>query len=409
MAARVVCSCGWTRIYKNREHAEFNARRRACPTAARRADRRYRCARCGFIGEYPNATAAAARKWFDGHSCQRWERKMLSAARAEQRETLVDRTPKPCHHKKANHQHGTRACYVLDRCRCQPCSKANSDAETSRERQKAYGRYNKYVNAMPVREHVAELRAAGMGLKTIAKRSGVAHGALWKLVYGKKLSDGSQTPSRRVLRETAEKLYALDPTWSEQPLALADGAILSMEDSAPTFRRLQSLVCLGWSMSALGRRLGIQYGTNVIPIVKGERRVTVGTARKTEQLFDQLCMTLPPETNQRERIAAARSRRLARENGWLPPLALEDLGVDAASADELDEQAMWRREHGDTSVHLTRAERLELVRRLHSRGLSDGEIATQTGYAMETAFRIRKSLGLPSNVDAGRNRVGGAA
>ena len=52
-------------------------------------------------------------------------------------------------------------------------------------------------------------------------------------------------------------------------------------------------------------------------------------------------MTLPPETNQRQRISASRSRRYAREHGWVPPLALEDethvetedLGPD------LDEQA----------------------------------------------------------------------
>ena len=30
-----------------------------------------------------------------------------------------------------------------------------------------------------------------MGLKTIAERSGVAHGALWKLMYGKRQPDGS--------------------------------------------------------------------------------------------------------------------------------------------------------------------------------------------------------------------------
>ncbi|WP_300643644.1 hypothetical protein [Nocardioides sp.] len=100
---------------------------------------------------------------------------------------------------------------------------------------KAYGRYHRYADAYPLRLHVQELREAGMGLKTIAVRSGVSHGALWKLMYGKRQPDGSQTPSRRILRETAEKLYAFDPAWST-PLRLADGAVLDQERSAAVSR-----------------------------------------------------------------------------------------------------------------------------------------------------------------------------
>ena len=139
---------------------------------------------------------------------------MLRRAMAEQREALIDREPKPCTHKVADHQCGTRAKYVLDRCRCLPCSKANSEAETWRERQKAYGRYNKYVPAGPVREHVRSLMDAGVGLKRLVVVAGVPQGTLWKLVYGKRQADGTQQPSRRVTRETAEKLFAVDPDWT---------------------------------------------------------------------------------------------------------------------------------------------------------------------------------------------------
>jgi transcriptional regulator with XRE-family HTH domain len=334
MAARVVCRCGWTKVYKSREHAEFNARRHVCAKAARRADRAYRCARCGYEGRYEHATAVEARQFFDRHSCQKQERMMVKAALAEQREALIDRTPKPCLHKQADHQHGTRACYVLDRCRCEPCAKANRDAESERTRLKAYGRYNKYVSGEHVRAHIQTLRDAGMGLKTIAKRAGIGTGTMSKIVYGvyapgtggrNGKGDLIRPPSRRVLRETAEKLYAIDPTWSEGPLPLADGAVLCAEDSRRTHQRLQALVALGWSMSELGRRLGIHWATNAHPIIKGERRVTVETARKADALFEQLCMTLPPENHQRERIAAARSRNYAKARGWLPPLALDDL------------------------------------------------------------------------------------
>ena len=216
MAVRAVCDCGWSRLYKTREKAAAAATDHACAAGVRRATRKHRCARCGLEAVYENAGATEARYWFSRHSCRKQEEAMLRAALAEERAAAVDRTPKPCHHKQANHQHGTRACYVLDRCRCTPCATANTASENERNRLKAYGRYHRYVDAYPLRLHVQELREAGMGLKTIAERSGVAHGALWKLMYGKRQPDGSQTPSRRVLRQTAEKLYALDPAWSTQ-------------------------------------------------------------------------------------------------------------------------------------------------------------------------------------------------
>jgi hypothetical protein len=339
MSARVVCSCGWVKRYDSPAAAEFNARRHVCrkDDGVRRATRRYRCKRCGLEAVYEDAGAAEARYWFNKHSCRKREEALLRAALAEQREAMIDRTPQPCHHKQAQHQHGTNACYVLDKCRCLPCSEARSKVDDERRRLKAYGRYHKYVDAYPVRLHVRELMSAGMGLKQIVKVSGVSQGGLWKLMYGKRKPDGSQRPSLRVLRETAEKLYALDPAWTEQPLPLADGALLDHEASMRAARRLQSLVALGWSMSELGRRLGITYVTNAMPVIKGERRLTVGTGRKADALFEQMSMALPPERNKQERQIAARSRNFARAHGWVTPLMLDDLDVDGVELEDLDE------------------------------------------------------------------------
>lgn len=71
----------------------------------------------------------------------------------------LDRTPKPCLHKQANHQHGTNACYVLDKCRCHPCAHARAAQDDWRRRQQAYGRYDKYVDAAEARRHVRSLMA----------------------------------------------------------------------------------------------------------------------------------------------------------------------------------------------------------------------------------------------------------
>lgn len=232
-----------------------------------------------------------------------------------------------------------------------------------------------------------------MGLKTVAKRSGVSTGTLSKLMFGvyapgpggrNGKGDLVRPPSRRVLRETAEKLYALDPAWSEKPLQLADGAVLDAESSAQVQRKLQSLVALGWSMSELGRRLDISWSRNAIPVIKGERRILVVTARKAEALFAELSMTLPPETTKVERQVAARSRAFARAHGWVPPLDLEDLASEsspAAAMDDvdLDEVAIERRMAGDKYVRLTRAEQAELVRRWRATGRSLADCERTTG------------------------------
>ena len=407
MSARVTCSCGWTASYRSIARAEAMVAKHRChdpkgrpPSRqrdVRRATRRYRCARCGLEAVYENAGAAEARYWFSRHSCRKREQLMLRAAMAAAKDALIDRTPKPCLHKQANHQHGTNAAYVLDGCRCKPCSKARVEQDRWRARQKAYGRYNKYVPAPPVREHVEALTAAGMGLKQIAKISGVPHGSLWKLMYGKTRPDGTRIPSRRVLRETAEKLYAIDPTWAGR-LELAPGA-KDPEGTPAARQRLQALVALGWSMSELGRRLGITWESNAITVIRGDRVMQRRTIDAAHSLFDQLCMTLPPETTKVEKQTAARSRRYAREHGWLPPLMLddltpvEDLDVTPINFEDLLDHAMVERalNHPDLPRprRLTRAEAAEVCRRARARGHTTGEIERLYGLKLERYLRIK--------------------
>lgn len=397
MAARVSCQCGWTKTYPTLTKAEFNARRHVCAKsrAARRATRRHRCARCGLEAVYENATAIEGRRWFGKHSCQKREQALLRAALHADRMALVDRTPKPCLHKQANHQHGTRACYVLDRCRCTPCSKANSEAETARERQKAYGRYHKYVNAEHVRAHLADLAEYGIGLKQVAKLTGTGTGTLSKIVFGVYADTGTgggrngpgervREPSRRVLRSTAERIYDVEAI----PANL--GAGQKDHERTPLARtHLRALVALGWSQSKLATRLGM-LPTNLGPVIgsstgggprraEGLRTLSRGTVDKIEALFDELCMTPPPETNQRERIAASRARRYAAQQGWLPPLALDDLEGGEVAEQDVDEVAIQRRMAGDKTVRLSKAEKVELARRWAASGRPLAEMERVAG------------------------------
>lgn len=340
MSARATCRCGWTRTYTSPARARANAARHVCRTAdgVRRATRRFRCKRCGLEAVYDNAGAREARNWFNKHSCHKREDAMLRAAMRDAREALIDRTPQPCLHKYANHQHGERATYVLDKCRCLPCVDANRLAENERTRAKAYGRYNKHVPAEFVREHLRELGEYGIGLKRVAKLSGVSTGTLSKIMFGvyappegefrgcKGEGKRVREPSRRVLRSTAEKIYAVEPIFDN----LADSAVIETPIGVP--RRVQALIALGWSQSQLAARLGIRHRGN-FHLHEHRWTITAGRVRQVHALYDQLSMTLPPETTWHQKSAANRSRGYAAVRGWAPPLAWDDDTIDDPAAE----------------------------------------------------------------------------
>lgn len=356
------------------------------------------CRTCGWSGTYTSIGRADYAKRI--HSCEKWSAKLAGQRRRAERLATVDRTPQPCLHKRANHKHGTRAAYVLDQCRCLPCSKANAAAELHRERQKAYGRYDRYVDAEPVRQHLTALRQYGIGLKAIGKLAGVSSGSLTKIYYGTYASiegpnqgrygagDLVRGPAKRVLRTTAERLQSVQAVPANLPATRPD------PHRTPQARAyLRALVALGWSQAKLARRLGMQ-ASNFARVVTSADAMKRQTVDAVLALYAELSMTPPPESNQRERIAASRARRRAKELGWLPPLDLEAEGWTDTGEPYLDESAIQRRLDGDTSVHLTRAERRELTARMHRWRMSTRSMSNRTGYSVEAHGHDLRQLGL---------------
>lgn len=176
--------------------------------------------------------------------------------------------------------HGTHACYVHGPnpgstpggCRCEPCRVAHAAYEKERASRVAPS----LVDADPVRDHLEVLAAAGVGLKQVAKVSGVAHGALWKIVYGVPSKD--RPPSRRVRPETAAAILAVKPS---------DGADGSRVPAGPTHRHVATLVDRGWSKVAIARAVG-QTGPG---LQIGKKYVTRRVARIIEGLLDQPVQT----------------------------------------------------------------------------------------------------------------------
>jgi hypothetical protein len=316
MSARASCGCGWVATYRTIALATAYGRSHRCRTRTPR-DTTPSCPDCGWVGT--TTTVGLARHAMTLHRCSREQRRREVASRVAARQA-ADGPRRRCRHKIARHEHGTYAAYVLDRCRCRRCRDANVAIERVRAREIAYGRWQPYIDAQPVREHVARLRAGGYGLPRIARLSGVSHGALWKLVYGKPRADGTCTPSKRVRPATAARLLALEVTLenlgSRRPV-----------DPTGTRRRLQALVALGWSQTELGRRIDFLPG-NLTRVIHGPGHVGAGTARKIRALYLELCDQEPPETCREERFAASLSRSRARRHGWLPPIWWDDDTID---------------------------------------------------------------------------------
>lgn len=191
----------------------------------------------------------------------------------------------------------------------------------TRARLRAYG-IAAYVDAGPARARVREFGEAGIGWRRVAMLAGLNASVVSKLLYGD--TRRGQAPCKRIRPETAAKILALEVSVE----LVAEGTPI---DATGTKRRVHALVACGWSQQKLAARLGMA-GSNFHLCITSER-VTAGTARKVAALYDELWDQPPPEDTHRDKIAAARSRRHARQHGWPPPMAWDDDTIDDPAAD----------------------------------------------------------------------------
>lgn len=319
------------------------------------------CPECGFTTR-PVTSQKWARSSLAKHSCDKQRRRAESRARGVARAAAADQTRRECHHKVASHSHGTPAAYVLDRCRCPECKAAANAYERRRRRLNGYGRQD-LVDATRSRAHVAALLDAGLGLKRIAEASGVPHGSLWKLWYGKP----GRGPSKRVRRSTEDRLLTV--RLDAVPALLPPGHQMS---GVGTRRRVQALACLGWSVADIAARADIDPQRLYLLCANPARGTTAGTAAAVAAVYEQWWATpAPHEPAQRTRMRAAKHR-------WAPPMAWDDDTIDDPTAapagtetrrtsstlDDLHDCASWGLTLGQAADRLgTRTETLR--QRIH--------------------------------------------
>jgi hypothetical protein len=295
----------------------------------------------------------------------------------------VDRTPKPCLHPRARHQHGTALAYDKDDCRCLPCVRAASEAG-HRERYRTATGTHTYVDAAAARQHVDRLLEV-LTVGQIEQRSGVNRTAIRVLV-----GDFPGRPAtKRITHTTEARLLAVTPdrVGPEQS---------GIVDGTGTRRRFRALIALGWPAKHLGDRLGFSSRTNwhlTSPEIAVTYPVLVSTRDAVRALYGELSLRTPaPGRN------STLARGIAVARGWLPPSAWDDDSMDdpavepwtgevADDRDDVDEFAVELVLDGQP-MHLAGRE-LELAAlALSDRGLTYAEIAARCRSDADTVRRV---------------------
>jgi hypothetical protein len=352
------------------------------------------CPSCGYTATY--ASQAQAEAHHPRHSCPKHQHR---AEVAHERALRTAQGPtRPCQHPRAQHVHGTRAAYVKDRCRCAPCTAANAAAWAATNRARAFGQWEPFLDAAPVRARIGQLREAGIGVDQIAKLAGTSTSHIRELANP---GQPDKPPVHKVRPDTAQRILSIQAT-------AANRAPRSHLDARGTRRRVQALVAIGWTHQLLAAQLG-RTATNLKRSLASEQ-VTAHTAGQISDLYERLWDSRPPHATAQDRAQIDATRTGAREQGWLPPLAWEDIDTDPdpephdrhdrhdphrgdTDPDYLDEIAIELAVAGEgiRLDRLTPAEQDEVVRRLTNRGSSIRDIAAQLATTTRTVSRRRKT------------------
>lgn len=227
-------------------------------------------------------------------------------------------------------------------------------------------RDNRPVAAAPVAAHLRALREAGVGITRIAKITGLGINTVW----------GMDRPHRKwVYAETARRVFAIPlPDLPHAPIAAAGRPI----SSVGTARRLQALQAIGYTNAQLAAEIGY-FAEHLTPLMRGDRLVSVKTARRVVDIFNRLQLVPPPDT-----IGAKRARLRAARRGWVPPFAWDEDAIDDPTAAPSKD---WQ--PGGNADWLA----MVVEWRQHRR--TDEEIAEHLGIAVESLWRKFDRAGLP--------------
>jgi len=176
------------------------------------------------------------------------------------------------------------------------------------------GKWQPFVAAQPVRDHVNRIRAAGMPLRALERHFQLSAHHLDHLLWG---SDGGR-PAGKVRTETARMLLAYWPKLDDFP----DAARI---DAAGTRRRIQALQVRGFNLIAIAGKAGV--ASRYFQKLANGDRVTARVARAVRDVYGAWWNADPCRHGVKEWVAE-RTRRAAQRAGWQGPLAWDDDTID---------------------------------------------------------------------------------
>lgn len=252
--------------------------------------------------------------------------------------------------------HGTLSRHKYHRCKCGPCVDNYRAYQRTRHRKQAYGTWQPYVDAEPIRQHLLKLRDQGIAFTRVAELAGLYPATVGGFLY----SLGPSRPRKERARpEIAAKILAVT----------AETATPGLVDATGTRRRLQALAAIGWPMYTHGARIGVSPAT--VSRLTHQKRVLARTAEAVDRCYQQLCAARPEDHG----IPAGTARKMrnrAAAEGWPDPTFWEDMGgIDDPDAPETEQAADAP---AGRDPHTA-----EEVRHLAQFGVSAHEIARRVG------------------------------
>jgi hypothetical protein len=216
-----------------------------------------------------------------------------------------------------------------------------------------------YVDAAPIRKHIARLAKIGITPTMIARQVGIADATVCHI------RDGAY-PS--VQQRVASAILSADhhPTES-MATVLACGAS----------RRLHALGAAGWPLSAVSLEIGMMPAQ--MSYVHRRQYITWETWRRIRDVYDRLSPTPGPSSLTFKRSA---------DRGLLLPMEWEGYDIDDP---RVTPPSSRRTDHDERAAGRSRVEdrRFE-VARLTKSGLSAQEIAERLGVTSRTVTRDRR-------------------
>ncbi|GGS96885.1 hypothetical protein [Streptomyces violaceus] len=219
----------------------------------------------------------------------------------------------------AEREHGY-ARYRLDGCRCYVCGFARAQYDDNRNRAIAYGTWQPWVDADPVRVHTRHLQSCGMGLRAIAAAAGVDRKRLQSIVSGR--PERGTGPQEKVRPALAAAVLSVEPTLEN----LAPSTLIG---PLGTRRRLHALVAVGWPQQYLAAALGVT--PNNFGVMLQREHVLVRRALAVRDLYDRVWRADPAEHGATT-AGISRARRYAAERRWAPVGAWDDDTIDDPAA-----------------------------------------------------------------------------